>query len=51
MVEKLGLKRLREILASKAKETLTALIGKDKAEEGNSAAVVGLNRSRTTTAT
>ena len=33
-VEKLGLKRVREILASKAKETLTALIAKDKAEEG-----------------
>ena len=43
-VEKIGLKRVREILGSKAKETLTALIAKDKAEEGNSAAVVGLNR-------
>jgi hypothetical protein len=43
-VEKIGLKRLREILGGKAKETLTALIAKDKAEEGNSAAVVGLNR-------
>jgi hypothetical protein len=43
-VEKIGLKRAREILASKAKETLTALIAKDKAEEGNAAAVVGLNR-------
>ncbi len=43
-VEKIGLKRLREILATKAKETLTALIAKDKAEEGNAKAVVGLNR-------
>jgi hypothetical protein len=43
-VEKIGLKRVREILATKAKDTLTALIAKDKAEEGNSAAVVGLNR-------
>jgi hypothetical protein len=43
-VEKIGLKRVREILGSKAKETLTALIAKDKAEEGNATAVVGLNR-------
>ncbi len=43
-VEKIGLERVREILASKAKETLTALISKDKAEEGNAVAVVGLNR-------
>ena len=43
-VEKIGLKRVREILGSKAKETLTALIAKDKAEEGNAVAVVGLNR-------
>ncbi|MCX6928886.1 MAG: hypothetical protein NT154_37600 [Verrucomicrobia bacterium] len=43
-VEKIGLKRVREILGSKAKDTLTALIAKDKAEEGNCAAVVGLNR-------
>ena len=43
-VEKLGLKRVREILGSKAKEILTALIAKDKAEEGNAPAVVGLNR-------
>ena len=35
---------MREILGSKAKETLAALIAKDKAEEGNSLAVVGLNR-------
>jgi hypothetical protein len=43
-VEKLGLKRLRKILAGKAKETVTALIAKDKAEEGHSQAIVGLNR-------
>lgn len=33
VVEKLGLKRVREILGSKAKETLTALIARDKALE------------------
>jgi hypothetical protein len=42
VVEKLGLKRLREILGSKAKDTLTALIAKDKAlePEANSIAAV-----------
>jgi hypothetical protein len=43
-VEKIGLKRAREILATKAKDTLTALIGKDKAEEGHAQAVIGLHR-------
>jgi hypothetical protein len=43
-VEKIGLARAREILATKAKETLTSLISKDKAEEGNSQAVIGLHR-------
>ena len=43
-VEKIGLKRTREILATKARDTLTALIGKDKAEEGNAVAVIGLHR-------
>jgi hypothetical protein len=43
-VEKIGLKRVREILASKAKESLTALVAKDKAEEGHAQAVIGLNR-------
>ena len=43
-VEKIGLARTREILATKAKETLTALIAKDKAEEGNAVAVIGLHR-------
>jgi hypothetical protein len=44
LVEKIGLARAREILASKAKETLTALIARDKAEEGNAVAVIGLHR-------
>ena len=44
VVEKIGVARAREILASKAQETLTALIAKDKAEEGNSVAVIGLHR-------
>jgi hypothetical protein len=43
-VEKIGLARAREILASKAKEALTALIAKDSAEAGNSTAVIGLHR-------
>jgi hypothetical protein len=43
-VEKIGLARAREILATKAQETLTALIAKDKAEAGNSTAVIGLHR-------
>ena len=43
-IEKIGLARAREILASTAKETLTALIAKDSAEAGNSTAVIGLHR-------
>jgi nitrate reductase NapE component len=43
-VEKITLERVREILAGKAKETLTALIAKDKGEEGHAQAIVGLNR-------
>jgi hypothetical protein len=43
-VEKIGLKRTREILATKARDTLTALVGKDKAEEGHAQAVIGLHR-------
>jgi hypothetical protein len=43
-VEKIGLARTREIIATKARETLTALIAKDKAEEGNAVAVIGLHR-------
>lgn len=38
-VEKLGLARIRQILGSKAKEELTALLAKDKAEEGNANAI------------
>jgi len=43
-VEKIGLARVREILGSKAKDTLTALITKDKAEEANAKSVAGLNQ-------
>jgi hypothetical protein len=43
-VEKIGLKRVREILGSKAKDNLTALIAKDKAEEANAKSVAGLNQ-------
>ena len=43
-IEKIGVARAREILAGNTKETLTALIAKDKAEEGNSTAVIGLHR-------
>ena len=43
-IEKIGLQRAREILATKANETLTALIAKDMAEQGNSVAVIGLHR-------
>ena len=43
-VEKIGLKRLREILGSKAKENLAALIAKDKGEAGHAQSVIGLNR-------
>ena len=44
VIEKIGVARAREILGSKAQETLAALIAKDKAEEGNSVAVIGLHR-------
>ncbi len=43
-IEKIGLQRAREILATKARDTLTALVAKDKAEEGHSQAVIGLHR-------
>jgi hypothetical protein len=43
-IEKIALARAREILASKAKDTLTALIAKDAAEAGNATAVIGLHR-------
>lgn len=43
-VEKLGLTRLREILASKAKENLNTLVCLDQAELGHSQAATGLSR-------
>jgi hypothetical protein len=43
-VEKLGLKRVDEILAGNGKETLSALILKDKAEEANVAAITAVER-------
>jgi hypothetical protein len=43
-IEKIGVARAREILGTKARETLTALVAKDKAEEGNAVAVIGLHR-------
>jgi hypothetical protein len=44
LVEKLGVARVRSILGSKAKETLAALIAKDKAEEGNVASINAVER-------
>lgn len=43
-VEKLTLKRVREILGGKAKETITALIAKDKAEEGNANSIASVEK-------
>ncbi len=43
-VEKLGIKRIREILASKTRDTLTALTGRDKAEEGNANAIAAVDK-------
>ena len=43
-VEKLGLKRVREILASKAKEKLTALIAEDKKLEPEFAAIASVEK-------
>jgi hypothetical protein len=43
-VEKLGLKRVREILAGKSKETITALIAKDKALEPEANAIAAVDR-------
>jgi hypothetical protein len=43
-VEKLGVKRVREILSGNAKEKLAGLIAKDDAEKGHAAAVGGLLR-------
>jgi hypothetical protein len=43
-VEKLGLPRLREIADSKSKETITALIAKDKALEPESNAIAAVDK-------
>jgi hypothetical protein len=43
-VEKLGLKRVREILAGKSKENLTALVAKDKALEIEAGAIADVDR-------
>jgi len=43
-VEKLGFKRVREILASKAKDTLTALIARDKALEPEANTIAAVQR-------
>jgi len=44
LVEPLGLKRVREILGSKAKENLATLLAKDKAEEGNANSIAAVER-------
>lgn len=43
-VEKLGLKRVREILGTKAKETITALLAKDKALEPEANAIAAVDK-------
>ena len=43
-VEKLGLKRVREILASKAKESIAALIAKDNALEPEANAITAVDK-------
>ncbi len=43
-VEKLGLKRVQEILASKAKDTITAFIAKDKALEPEANAIANVDK-------
>jgi len=44
VVEKLGLKRVREILGSNAKETITALIAKDKALEPEATSIANVEK-------
>lgn len=44
LVEKLGIGRVREILAGKSKETITALIAKDKALEPEADAIVTVEK-------
>jgi hypothetical protein len=43
-VEKLGLPRVREILAGKSKETITALVAKDKALEPEANAIANVDK-------
>lgn len=43
-VEKLGVKRVREILGSKAKETIAALIAKDKALEPEATSIANVEK-------
>ena len=43
-VEKLGLKRVREILASKTKDTITALIAKDKTLESEANGIANVEK-------
>lgn len=43
-VEKLGLKRVREILTSKARDQITALIAKDKALEGEANSIASVEK-------
>jgi hypothetical protein len=43
-VEKIGLARVREILAGKAKETINALIAQDKALEAEAGAIDGVDK-------
>ena len=43
-VEKLGIARIRALLSSKAKETITALIAKDKAEDANVSSITMVER-------
>jgi hypothetical protein len=44
VVEKLGVARVREILAGGSKEAIAALIAKDKAEEGNANSIASVDR-------
>lgn len=43
-VERLGLKRLRELLAGQARETLTKLIADDKAREAEAASIAAVDK-------
>jgi hypothetical protein len=44
LVEKLGIARVREILAGKAKDTITALIAEDKALEPEASAIASVDK-------